>query len=60
MLRFKIVNGDALKIGNDEVTGAVFAFSGFVKAADIVHGLGAGFAEVFAGALVLNDEGAGP
>lgn len=60
LFRFEVVNGDALKIGNNEVAGAIFALPGFLQSPDVGHGLGAGFPEVFARALVLNEEGAGP
>jgi len=31
LFRFEVVNGDALKIGNNEVAGAIFALPGFLQ-----------------------------
>ena len=56
LLGLKVVNGDALKIGNDEVPRAIFALPGFLQPPDIFHRLRMGFVQVLARALVFNDE----
>ena len=58
---FQIVQGDAGKVGDDDVAGDVasaFVIAGEVL--DVAEGLGARFAEVFAEAFVFDDEDARP
>lgn len=59
-LGFEVVDGDALEVGDDEVAGDFFAAPAVHEAADVVHALRVRFAEVFARALVLDEQGAGP
>ena len=60
LLRLQVVDGDALEVGDDEVTGDFLAAPGVHEATDVFHALRVGLAEVFTGALVLGEQGAGP
>ena len=60
LLRLQVVNGDALEIGNDEVARIFLAPSAAMEGADVFHTLRVRFAEVFARALVLGEQGARP
>ena len=60
LLGLKVVDGDALEVGDDEVAGRFFFAPAAREGADVFHALRVRFAEIFARALVLGDEGARP
>ena len=60
LLRLKVVNGDALEIGNDEVARCFLSASAAGECAHVFHALRVRFAEVFARALVLGEQRARP
>ena len=60
LLRFQVVNGDPLKVGDDEVARDLVAAPTVGEGADVFHALGVRFAEVFARAFVFGEQGTGP
>ena len=60
LLWLKVVDGDALEIGNDEVARRFLHPSTTGEGADVFHALRVRFAQVFARALVLREQRARP
>ncbi len=54
VLRLEVVQGDAGKVGNDDVSGNFVRSSFAREVLNVAEGLRLGFAEVFAAALVLD------
>ena len=54
--RFKVVEGNALEIRDDDEAGDLLFTPGVLQAAHVVHGLGVGFPQVLPGALVLAEQ----
>jgi len=60
LLRLQIVEGDAVEIREDQPAGNLAVAPSVLEAADVVHALGVGLAEIGPGRLVLHEQPARP
>ena len=60
LFRFKIVEGDAGEIRDDQPAGNLAVAPGILEAADVVHALRVRLAQILAGGLVLHEQAARP